>query len=49
MNEGFALKGVTMNTLMIMVFVCTFLSGVTAGAWLNGLTTRERRAGPSRR
>jgi len=38
-----------MSTVTILVFVSTFLSGVTAGAWLNDLANRPHRPPSSRR
>ena len=35
-----------MNMFVVLTYLCTFLVGVTMGAWLNGLTngpSRERR------
>ena len=43
------LRGTVMSTLTVFVFGFTFLSGVSVGAWLNGLANRPRRSAVARR
>jgi len=33
----------------ILALLCTFLAGITAGAWLNGLANEPQRSQPKRR
>ena len=38
-----------MSTLTVLVFAFTFLSGMTAGAWLTVIANRSRRSAEARR
>ena len=42
-------RGNAMSTLTVLVFAFTFLSGMTAGAWLTVIANRLRRSAEARR